>query len=141
LRILRITAMALLLFSIATTAHAQAWTKNRLRAEISEAARYYHLSSSQEAYLRRAGVDIVFEGAHESSGAAHAHSGQHRGMWQFNRSWRLGKGLHLRKQRDGHTHSHGWECCRECSTYRFVKVYKDGGKAALRRHWRATLGR
>jgi hypothetical protein len=141
LRILRITALVLLLLAIPATAHAKAWTKDRLRSEISEASRYYHLSPSDETWLRKAGVDIVFVGAHESSGAKHAHSGQHRGMWQFNRSWRLGTALHQRKRLDGHTHSDGWECCRECSTYRFVKSYKDGGRAALRRHWQATLGR
>lgn len=141
MRILRIVALTLLLLSIPATAHAKAWSKDRLRAEISEASRYYHLSASEERWLRKAGVDIVFVGAHESSGAKHAHSGQHRGMWQFSRSWNLGKGLHRRKKLDGHTHPDGWECCRECSTYRFVKSYKDGGKTALRRHWRATLGR
>ena len=141
----RIALIASVLISTAfvvTPAHAKAWTPTKLRSVTDAAARYYHLSAAETAWVKDAATDIVFEGAAESHGHKLSGSpGGCYGLFQFNSDWKLGKRLAKRWRRVGHDHSHGWRGCRVCSTYRFVRVYAKGGSGAVSRHWAATLGR
>lgn len=143
MRKLILVLIALALFP--TPAYAS-WSRDRYRQEVYNAARYYHLTAPEARYLQSAAIDIMFilpgKPAHESSGGARVGSpGACYGPYQFNTGWHLGSVLERRAKRLGHKHTHGWRACRSCSTYRFVKVYKQGGRSALYRHWAATLGR
>ena len=139
-RLLLLVLLLVLLFP--TSAHAATWKRARLRSEVAQACRFYHLSKSETRYLKRAAVDIVFDGAHESGGSTGARNGSCVGLFQFNSGWHSTRAIKRRAKREHHHHgSGGWRSCGQCATWRFVKVYKDGGKSAIRRHWAATLGR
>lgn len=131
------------LFALSTSpAYAKPWSRDKVWATASDAAIYYKMSPSEVEWIADAAVDIVWDGAAESHG--HKLTGSVSGcygLFQFDPSWHLGKRLAKRARRADHNHKHGWRGCRVCSTYRFVRVYRDGGKAAIERHWRATLYR
>lgn len=141
-------AIALLLL-FPSGVHAKTWSRKQLRQEVKAAAKHYRLSKADTQWLERASVDIVYVGAHESSGAWKAGSpGGCYGIFQFQprrringrwTGWRRPKAVmrHLHHHHKGNS----WRACAKCATWRFVKSYRDGGKAAIRKHWKATLGR
>ena len=125
---------------IPTIAYGETYSRTKTRSIVTEAAQYYHLSKTATIWLKNAAIDIIYTGRHESSGSTSAGKGHSCvGILQFNRSWHLTIALTKLKKR---LHIHGdWRLSGKLSLYRFVKSYKDGGKAAIRRHWKATLGR
>lgn len=142
------TVLALTLASVPTIAQAKAhtWSQARVKQEVVEAGKFYHLSDAKITYLKGAAVDIIFalpgKPAHESGGNYYATNGSCKGSFQFNSGWHLTKRLSKLAKKEHHHHYKGeWRYCPECSVYRFVKVYVDGGKPALYRHWKSTLGR
>jgi len=137
-RKLIITALiALALFAIPTTAHAETWSKARTRKEVKAAAAHYKVPS---AWITDAAIDIIYEGAHESGGSTHAGKGRSCvGILQFNSSWHANKYEWKLSRAEGHTKD--WRLSGRASIHRFVRVYRDGGKAAIKRHWRASYGR
>ena len=119
------------------SAHAETWSKDRTRREVRAAAAYYKVPSK---WITDAAIDIVYDGAHESSGCTHAGKGTSCvGLFQFNRSWHASKKEWRLARAEGHTKD--WRLSGRASVYRFVRVYRDGGRAAIKRHWRATYGR
>lgn len=137
-RILVIVLLALIMMP--AVAYGKTYSRATTRIVITEAAHYYHLSKASTTWLKNAAIDIIYTGRHESSGSTTAGKGHSCvGILQFDRSWHLTKALTKLKSR---LHIHGdWRLSGKLSLYRFVKSYKDGGKAAIRRHWKATLGR
>lgn len=137
IRILIIALLALLL--IPTVAYGSTYSRAKTREIVTEAGHYYHLSNSAIKWLKNAAIDIIYTGHHESGGSTSCRSGSCVGIFQFNTSWHLTGDLKkLRKRR----HILGdWRKSGVLSIYRFVRVYRDGGKHAIRKHWKATLGR
>lgn len=138
-RTLLLIVTVLLAVLLAPTIASAHYTRAKTRKTIAEAGRYYHLKHRQIVWLQTSGIDIIYgPGAHESNGSERAGAGRACvGILQFNRSWGIGRYIprHLH-----HRHA-DWRKCGKCSLYRFVLVYKQGGKPAIRRHWAATLGR
>lgn len=124
-------------FSKATTAHVAR-----------EACRYYGVSDE---WIVPAIIDIVYElpgkPAHESNGDTKAKNGDCWGIVQFlhNPHKHPHKcGWHANKKEKALAKSDGvkdWRLSGKASIYRIVRAYRDGGKANIRSHWRATLGR
>ena len=113
-------------------------SKGEALYELERACDYYKIPYSQRPWLEDAMLDIVWDGAHESSGGIHTRNGgmmQFQGWSQTNSVKRLAKRYHHRHDSDGWTH------CAQCSIRRFAKAYKDGGKNTIRTHWKATYGR
>jgi hypothetical protein len=129
------------LLIIPATAHARTpWSKDRTTLEVRRACNRYGISRTGTAWLQRAAVDIIYTGAHESSGRWWAVGGQHRGILQFTPSWNQNRADKIRHARDHGWHS-DWRYCPSCSIYRFARVYKEGGRAKIEQHWKATLYR
>lgn len=119
--------------------HGKVWSKKELEYEIRKACKSYHISKKDTEWLVRSGIDIVYTGVHESSGGIHTKNG---GMWQYGDGWHSTKSIKKRARVYHHNHGKcGWKHCGYCATRRYVKSFKDGGKSAIRSHWRATLGR
>lgn len=78
---------------------------------------------------------------HESGGNPSARNGRHRGLVQFTPSWKHNYSRKYFRQygiADYHADnrlSGAW------SIRRLAKVYKQGGTAKIKQHWRATYGR
>jgi len=137
-KLLLITALFL---TITSPAFARtAWTKTQLTNKVEQASRVYHLTYSQTKWLQKAALDIVFIGAAESHGAYWARNGQHAGMFQFTPSWSQNK-YDRTRHRNHKYRVNDWRLCPCCSVLRFVRSYRDGGKSAIERHWKATLYR
>lgn len=133
----RILILALLvLIMIPTVAQAETYSRAKTRHIVADAAWYYHLNLSERIWLENAAIDIIYIGHHESGGntsAGKAH--ECVGILQFNSGWHFN--LHERR----YTMMHNTRLSGYASLYRFARVMRDGGKAAIRRHWSATLGR
>lgn len=158
----RLTITTLLLLALASPAHAapvglnaRVLTKAQTRSIVREACRAYHVPST---WLVPAIIDIAYTGVHpnildrlerrESDGDCHASNGPCQGFGQFfhdpvtSKGWHQNAADRRRAIREGHKHDrHGWRHCGRCVIYRMVRCYRDGGKPAIRRHWRATLYR
>lgn len=132
-----------ILFGVVSQASAQPkWSRTRLTQEVADAAKFYHLSTTQTRWIKRAALDVVFDGSYwESSGGWYSGEyGACKGIFQFNGGWSQTKAIARLAKREHHKHHNGnWRLCAHCSTYRFVKSYKDGGRNAIRKHWGATL--
>lgn len=131
------TVMGAFIVLLGFAGPAHGLTRSQVRGNLKAAARHYHLSGAQTRWIVRKGVHIVFVGhtGHGESGG-HVHSGHTwgcYGLFQFGPGWKHHGGF------AGHHHA-DWRGCGKCSCYRFVKVYKVGGRSAIRRHWRATYG-
>lgn len=98
------------------------WAKRQVQWALGRACAHYGIPKAERAWVIGAGTHIAYG---ESRYNTKAKGGQHLGLFQFNRSW---AGTEAQKL------SGKWSC------YRFVRVYRDGGKAAVRQHWRATVG-
>ena len=78
---------------------------------------------------------------HESGGSPHAHNGRHAGLVQFTPCWKhnYSRAYFKRKHLSGyHTDnrlSASWSIRRIC------QVFKVGGTAKVKQHWRATYWR
>ena len=138
-----LTTLLLAALLLPSAAHAKSWDKARLRKEVRTAAKHYKLTKAETRWLERAAVDIVFrlpgKPRCESSGGwrVGSKSGCY-GIFQFNRAWKRPKAI---TKKLGISKRIDWRQSPRASTWRFVKVYKDGGKAKIRQHWKATLGR
>lgn len=132
--------VVLVFVMIPTIAQAEVYSRAKTRTIVADACRYYHRSKADTAWLQKTAIDIVYTGRHESGGSTRAGIGHECvGILQFDSGWHLTKSLTRLKAR---LHIRGpWRESGKLSLYRFVKSYKDGGKAAIRRHWKATLGR
>lgn len=144
----RLTLTLILLLTIPTTAQARVFTKAETRRTVREAAHFYHVPSR---WIEDAAIDIIYTGVHphipdkdearESNGDEKAGARKRcKGLLAFDPRWNpTGKTKTLAKK-----HGHelkDWKLCGECSIYRMVKSYQMGGRAAIRRGWRSTLGR
>jgi hypothetical protein len=96
------------------------WSKADVEWVTRRALRDYDIPAREHAWVVAAAVRVA---TRESGRRPKARNGQHLGMMQFNSGWKGGD-----KRLDG-----------KWSVYRFVRVYRDGGKAAIRRHWKATI--
>ncbi len=134
----KVIVLTIIVLFITTPAYAHtSWTKTQLKAELIRASSHYNVSPT---WITKAGIDIVFIGCAESHGAYRARNGNCVGLFQFNSSWHQNKADIRRHQH--HTYkTKDWRLCPECSVYRFVRCYRDGGKLAIARHWKSTLGR
>lgn len=124
-------------------AHADThFTRTQTRRTVERAGHYYRLNHKEIRWLKWAAVAIIYTGAAESHGHTRTDYNGCRGILQFDGGWHSTKGIRKRARRWHHKHHAGdWRYCGTCSIYRFTKVYHDGGKAAIARHWAATLYR
>lgn len=94
------------------------WTPEHVRAALTEACGRYGVPTD---WIVEVGVRVCFR---ESGGRWWVvNSGGYAGLFQFGTDW--GK-LSLRTDP-------AWSCDR------FVRVYRDGGKAKIQQHWAATI--
>ncbi len=115
------------------------WTNAKLSEQIGKAGKAYHLSSSDIKWLKNAGNQIVFVKRAESHGKYWAKNGSCWGLFQFNGNWKQNAKDKLRHKKYHKYNVSNWRLCPQCATNRFVRVYKEGGKSAIARHWKATL--
>lgn len=129
------------------------WSKATLVRVVDKAARDYGISAKGRAWLKRSARDIVYTGEHpnildkyerrESSGRHWISANGCAGLFQFTTVWKqtaVDKRRH-KKYHKNYRHVTDWRKCPHCSTYRFVRVYKEGGTAKVKQHWKATLGK
>ncbi len=136
--LLAIIAVMLIAFTLPSEAFAETLSRTETRKLVTQAAKHHHLPASDRRWLRAAAVDIIYTGAHESGGSTHAGRGC-VGLLQFDRGWHANRTERRIARKAGHRAD--WRLSGRASIYRFVRVYKQGGKPAIRRHWAATLGR
>jgi hypothetical protein len=110
-------------------------TRAEVRVELKAAARFYHLSAAKTRWIVAKGIHIVFVG-HTGYGESNGNTNTgHRngcyGLFQFGAGWKHNITLAGVHYRDFRSSGRG-------SIYRFVKVYKVGGRAKILQHWRAT---
>lgn len=114
-----------------------AWTRSQTAEQVRKAAAAYNVPRT---WITRAAIDIIYIGAAESHGRYWLYNGIHAGILQFNTGWKQSAKDKARHRNHKYRVS-DWRCCPQCSINRFVRSYKDGGKAAIQRHWKATLYR
>lgn len=126
--------------TFASLARKRVFSKSDVRWVVGKAAKRYDLSASDTRWLKRAAIDIIFEGAHESGGDTHAgRKRECQGILQYNSGWgTIAYERRLLRKYERHTN---WRLSGIVSLYRMARVMRDGGKPAIRRHWKATLGR
>ena len=119
--------------ALATDRHAIA--SHKWRAEVRSQLKRHHIySKARENTI----INII---AHESTGNQNARNGVCVGLLQFNSGWKHNysqhyfKKHHIRGYRRDNRLSGSW------SIHRIVMVYKQGGNAAVKRHWAATYRR
>ena len=95
---------------------------------IRAAARYYHLTPSDTRWAVAKGLGIIDR---ESGGSSTARNGSCVGLFQFNAGWK-------RHITIGGRHYADFRKSGRASCFRFVRVYKVGGRRAIRRHWRVS---
>lgn len=117
------------------------WSKADTRFVARKACRHYKLTKAQTDAFVRAVIDIIYDGARESSGDTHCTYGQHAGIVQFNRGWSINAFEKRLLKKYDRKHRKDWRKSGIVSIYRMVRSYRDGGMAALHQHWKATLGR
>jgi len=120
-------------------ASAGVWSKKRTKSVTTAVAKHYHIGKKGRAWLRRAVVDIVYTGAHESGGSTNCTTGSHVGIFQFNTSWHLTKWQ--KKLKKKMHFKRDWRRSGKLSIYRFVKVYQVAGKSKIKQHWVKTYGK
>lgn len=140
-----------LILTQCTTAEAKTFTKSETRAIATQALSYYHVPKAEQTWAITSLIDIVYTGVHpcipdrkerrESSGDEKAGARKRcKGLLAFDPRWNAtAKIRSLSKQHDHKVSA--WKLCGVCSIYRYARSYDQGGKPAIRRHWRATLGR
>ena len=117
--------------AVAHPAYGYSHRVERWRPVLKTAARHYHLSAARTRWIVRKGLHIIHG---ESRGNVHTGSSHGcLGLFQFDTGWKH----HITI---GHRHYRDFRWSGRASCFRFVKVYKVGGKRAIRRHWRATFG-
>ena len=133
-------ALALLLaLVLPTTASAVTYSKARTRRIVAKYARSYDFGPKRTRWIKRAAIDIIYgPGAHESSGSTGCTTGSCVGIVQFDGGWHASS---YEKRLARRAHVRDWRRSGTASLHRFVRSYRDGGKSAIRTHWKATLGR
>lgn len=96
-------------------------SRTEMRRLLTAAAKRYGITGADRDWLVSAGLRIAWG---ESRYNPKARSGEHLGLFQFNAGW---KGTRAQKL------DATW------SARRFARVFRDGGKRAIRRHWAATI--
>lgn len=99
---------------------ADAWNHEQVASTLTAAAKSYGLTAEQTAWVVETGCRVAYR---ESTYRPDARNGQYLGLFQFGDAWGS-----VSERLDG-----VWSC------YRFVRVYRDGGEAAIYRHWKATV--
>lgn len=102
------------------SSHGGVWSRSQVAATLRAAANSYGLSASDTEWIVSAGCSVAYK---ESTYNTQARNGQHLGLFQFNNNWGSAA-----NRLDG-----TWSC------YRFVRVFRDGGKTKIRQHWAATI--
>lgn len=97
---------------------------------IRAAAHYYHLSAADTRWAVSKGIGIIYRESRGNTNTGHINGCY--GLWQFNAGWK-------RHITIGGVHYADFRKSGRASTYRAVKSLHDGGRAAWRRHWRATI--
>ena len=110
-------------------------TRTQVRHYLTDAAHVYRLSPARTRWIVAKGVHIVFVG-HTGYGESNGSTSTGRihgcyGLFQFGIGWKH----HLTV---GGLHYNDFRKSGRASCYRFVRVYQQGGTAAILRHWRAT---
>jgi hypothetical protein len=112
----------------ASASNGRAWSAAQVTAALKQAAAYYGLTAAQTEWVAATGARIAYR---ESTYRPYAvNSSNHAGLFQFSGAWGSGACSHG---------ANDWRVCGICSCYRFVRVYKEGGEAAVARHWAATI--
>lgn len=96
------------------------WSRGQVESTLRSAAGEYGLSAADTEWIVSKGADIAWSESRYRT--AVVNSSGHAGLFQFSSSWGS-----LEQRTDP-----VWSC------YRFVKVFKDGGKAKIVQHWAAT---
>lgn len=91
------------------------------RKHLEAACAFYRIPTAERAWVIAAGTRIA---SRESGNREGARNGDCLGLYQFDAGW----GSEAQRL------SGAWSC------RRFVRAYRDGGKANIRRHWAATIG-
>lgn len=114
---------------VAAIARKKRLTKSDVRYIVRVACIERHVPKGKRKWMERAAVDIIFalpgKPAHESNGNAKARNGDYRGIAQMDIDW----GSVKRREQP------------VTAIRMMVRSYKQGGKAKVRQHWAATLGR
>lgn len=101
-------------------ASGKAWSSAKVRSTLEAACAKYGITGSDKAWIVAAGLKVAWG---ESRYNPSARNGSHLGIMQFRPEWGTAA------QRLNGT----W------SLYRFVRVFRDGGKAKIQQHWAATI--
>lgn len=96
------------------------WSRGQVEATLRAAAGEYGLSAGDTGWIVSKGADIAWRESRYRT--AVVNSSGHAGLFQFSKSWGS-----LANRTDP-----VWSC------YRFVRVFRDGGKAKIQQHWAAT---
>ena len=112
---------------VPTPAHAM--TRTQVKSTLTSAARYYHLSAAKTRWIVAKGLHIAWGESRYHTNTGHLNGCY--GLFQFGPGWKhhitIGGVYYADFRKSGRG-----------SAWRFVKVYKVGGKRAIRRYWRAT---
>jgi len=103
-----------------TSASASYWTKTQVQDTLEAAANEYGLNKPQTEWIVDIGTKVAYRESRYNTQASN--NGKYLGLFQFNANW----GSAAERLNPV------WSC------YRFVKVYVDGGQAAIYQHWKAT---
>lgn len=141
-RILLATALLIGIgLGLCAPVYAAPMPKWKVRRELVEACDFWKITNrADRAWIIGAGLHIAYG---ESSYDPRNVTGQHLGLWQFNRDWRKSYfgAIKANAKRKKHWHPNGdWRACPDCSTKRFVLVVKQKGRAGVRGPWEATVG-
>ena len=124
-------------------AHRRYWTRADSRRMLHNEMIEMHIPDLYHAKLRRWMIDIIWLGAHESSGDTRLMAGQYIGIFQFNPSWHQSRRERRLARLERHHHKWGgWRACGVCSMRRWVRSVRGYryNYGAIRRQW-PTLGR
>jgi len=115
---------------------AEGMTRSQVRTDLTAAAKWYHLSPFDTRWIVAKGIHIVFVG-HTGHGESNGHTATGHingcyGLLQFGASWK-------RHITIGGRHYADFRKSGRASCFRFVRVYKVGGRRAIQRAWAATI--
>ena len=105
-----------------TTKRQGVWSEAQVKAALYAGCEKYGITGSDRSWLVAAGLRIAWAESRYNPSARNANSSA-AGLFQFLAPWGS-----LEARLDP-----VWSC------NRFCRVYRDGGEAAIRRHWAATI--
>ena len=111
--------------------HGGVWTRAKTEGVLAAACEYYDIGSDTDWLVGKLAHIIQGESQPDWDTASKNRTSSASGLGQFLDAWNSAG--------DGCSHgASDWRFCGTCSCYRMVRVYADGGDAALRRAWAAT---